>query len=120
MNDETNALRAWLTRELPLWLTLGSGLMMLFIFTGAWLVVQDIKKLRGRRLTPSQAVDLRILYVKLQVRRVTGLFAGLGLGILWWFEWQINVIIIVVVVFFFVATLNLVGRARARVMDADR
>jgi hypothetical protein len=101
-----------MSKELPTWCTLAAGLLLIVIFTGTWVLLNDIRRALDSDLPLQRRRELTSFFARLRVRRVLALLAGIGLVVLFILGRSLTVLTALVFGVFWLHSLYLVSLGR--------
>jgi hypothetical protein len=99
-------------KTLPLWVNLLYGGLYIFVFTGMWMVMNDMEKLMTRTIGHPKRQLLEAMLLKVKTRRILSLLGGIALIILYFFERNMNVFVAVLFGVLWLDSLMLGSKAR--------
>lgn len=101
-----------LTFALPLYANIVVGVVLILMFTGSWVLLNDLSKLTKGPVSSNYQIEVDSALMKIRVRRILVLLAGIGLIIMYF--WGKNMVGISALIFgvFIWDTMKLIGRTR--------
>jgi tetratricopeptide (TPR) repeat protein len=109
---------AFLKRLLPRYVTLICGIALLLVYTGTWLVLNDMKQMLAEEVPHQYRKPLQVAVYTIKFRRVLSLIAGAGLLIAYFLDKRMPMFGVLIIGAFFLSSLNKSGNARQLVTDA--
>ena len=102
----------YLTYAFPLYINIILGVLSILIFTGSWVLLNDLNTLANDALLINQRSQINSALMKIRVRRILALLTGVGLIIMYF--WGRNLVGFTALIFglFIWDSMTLIGRMR--------
>lgn len=108
-----------MSQSLPLYLNLVYGGGLVLIFTGSWALLNDLALLLADENKDEDKPQIQTTLLKLRVRRVMALFAGIGMIIFYFLEKNLVGFTALIFGAFWLDSMNLIARTRRFVSSIE-
>jgi hypothetical protein len=105
----------FLTKALPLYVNLILSVSLILVFTGTWLIINDLSRLLKGMTGKREEPILRTFYFKIRMRRIVAIFAGIGLIVLYLLERNMTVFVAIIIGLYFFDSIRITAAARGLV-----
>lgn len=108
-----------LTKALPLYVNLIFGVLFVFIFTGTWLITNDLAQLQGKLTKPSQDTQAKTYFARIRFRRIIALLGGVVLVGLYFLDKNMTGFVAIIFGLFWINSTMLVSEARQFIKEVE-